>query len=227
VGRIGVKVAARQALFALVGSWVLLPSYFLMAGRSLDWWEAWAWCAVILVPATIFGLWMARADPDFMARRLKLREKERPQQRLTVIALPFSLAALAIPGYDHQYGWSDVPAAAVVAALALSLAGFLLILRVFVENRWAGRTVETWEGQQVVSTGPYAVVRHPMYAGSITLWLSTPIALGSWWAFLPALVAVPILVLRIINEEEVLRRGLPGYDAYRQQVRYRLLPWIW
>jgi protein-S-isoprenylcysteine O-methyltransferase Ste14 len=144
-----------------------------------------------------------------------------------VIAFPFHLATLAIPGFDHRHGSSDVPVAAVIAALTLSLAGFLLILRVFVENRWAGRTVETWEGQQVISTGPYGIVRHPMYAGALILWLATPIALGSWWAFLPALAAVPILVLRILDEEKVLRRDLNGYEGYLRNVRYRLLPLVW
>lgn len=221
------NAVTRQALVALIGSWVLLPASFLMMGRSLDWWEAWAWCAVILVPMTIFGFWMVRTDPDFVARRMKMREKERAQQHLTLIAFPFNIATLAIPGLDHQYGWSEVPVAVVIAALTLSLAGFLLILRVFVENRWAGRTIETWEGQQVISTGPYGIVRHPMYTGSLILWLATPIALGSWWAFLPALVSIPILVLRILNEEEVLRRQLNGYEAYLRRVRYRLLPLVW
>jgi protein-S-isoprenylcysteine O-methyltransferase Ste14 len=198
-----------------------------MMGRSLDWWEAWAWCGVILVPMSIFGVWMAGTDPDFIARRLKVREKERIQQRLVVIGFPFHMAALAIPGVDHQYGWSDVPVPAVIAALTLVLAGFLLILRVFAQNRWAGRTVQTWEGQEVVSTGPNAIVRHPMYTGSLVLWLATPIALGSWWAVVPALAAVPTLVLRILNEEDVLRRELNGYEDYMREVPYRLVPLVW
>ena len=221
------KSVAKKGLFALVGSWVLLPASFLIMGRSLDWWQAWIWCAVLLVPMTIFGLWKARTDPDFIGRRLKMREKERPQQLVAAIGFPFYAAALALPGFDHRYGWSEVPMAAVIAALALSLAGFLLVLRVFIENRWAGRTVQIWEGQQVVSTGPYAIVRHPMYTGSLVLWLATPIALGSWWAFLPALASIPILVMRIRNEEAVLRRELNGYEEYLRKVRYRLLPLVW
>jgi protein-S-isoprenylcysteine O-methyltransferase Ste14 len=227
LGGIDVKIAARKWLFALVGSWVLLPASFLIMGRSLGWWQAWVWCAVLLVPMTVFGVWKARTDPDFIDRRLKMREKERPQQRLGAIGFPFHAAALALPGFDHRYGWSEVPMAAVIAALALSLAGFLLVLRVFAENRWAGRTVQTWEGQQVVSTGPYAIVRHPMYTGALVLWLATPIALGSWWALLPALASIPFLMMRVRNEEEVLRRDLNGYEEYLRQVRYRLLPLVW
>lgn len=221
------KTVAQKGLFALAGSWILLPAYFLISGRSLDWWQAWVWCAVLLVPMTIFGLWKARTDPDFIGRRLQVREKERPQQRVVAIGFPFYLAALALPGLDHRYGWSEVPLAAEIAALALTLAGILLVLRVFIENRWAGRTVQTWEGQQVVSTGPYAIVRHPMYTGSLVLWLATPIALGSWWAFLPALASIPLVVMRIRNEEAVLCRNLSGYEEYLRRVRYRLLPLVW
>jgi protein-S-isoprenylcysteine O-methyltransferase Ste14 len=210
-----------------MSGWVLFPAFFLMMGRSLDWWQAWVWCAVVLVPMTIFTLWKARTDPDFIERRLRMREKEQAQQRVGAIGFPFYMAALALPGFDHRYGWSDVPTAAAIAALALSLAGVLLVLRVFGENRWAGRTVQAWEGQQVVSTGPYAIVRHPMYTGSLVLWLATPIALGSWWAVLPALASIPLLVMRIRNEEDVLRRELNGYEEYLRQVRYRLLPLVW
>ncbi len=221
------KSAARKALVTLIGSWILLPVFFLTTGRSPDWWGAWAWCAVVLVPMTIFGFWMVRKDPDFIIRRMKMREKEKTQRRVAAIGFPFHMAALALPGLDRRFGWSAIPTAAVIAALVLSLAGFLLILRVFSENRWAGRTIETWDGQHVVSTGPYAVVRHPMYTGSLILWLATPVALGSWWALLPALASIPLLALRIRNEEEVLDRELMGYKEYRRKVRYRLLPLVW
>jgi len=221
------KSAARKAFAALIGSWIFLPAFFLTSGRSLDWWGAWAWCAVVLVPSTIFGLRMFRKDPAFIIRRMKMREKQKTQRRIAAIGIPFYLAALALPGLDRRFGWSEIPAAAVIAGLALSLAGYLLILRVFSENRWAGRTIETWEGQQVVSTGPYAVVRHPMYTGALVLWLATPLALGSWWALLPALASIPLMALRIRNEEEVLVSELEGYEEYRRKVRYRLLPLVW
>ena len=123
--------------------------------------------------------------------------------------------------------WPDPPPAMVVAALILSLGAYLMILRVFLENRWAGRTVETWEGQKVIDTGPYAIVRHPMYTGVLALILVTPVALGSCWGILGALVYLPIFVLRVRNEEKVLLRELPGYEDYRTRVRYRIIPFIW
>jgi protein-S-isoprenylcysteine O-methyltransferase Ste14 len=221
------KGTAGKALIRIVGGWIFLPLFFLVTGGSFRWWEAWVWCAVVLVPLTLFAVWMMRKDPDFIARRLKMRERERPQRRILAIGVPFYVGVLVLPGLDHRFGWSAIPAAVAVAALGLSLGSYLMILRVFVENRWAGRTVEVCEGQKVVSTGPYAVVRHPMYTGTLILWLATPVALGSWWALLPSLAMVPILVLRIRHEEEVLARELTSYDEYRRKVRYRLLPRVW
>jgi protein-S-isoprenylcysteine O-methyltransferase Ste14 len=137
------------------------------------------------------------------------------------------IAALVVPGFDHRFGWSHPPTAAVVAALALVLGGYLIVVRVFLENRWAGRTVEVFAEQTVISTGPSALVRHPMYVGTIALSLATPIALGSAWALIPALAFVPIFVLRIRNEEDLLVRDLPGYADHRRRARYRLVPFVW
>jgi protein-S-isoprenylcysteine O-methyltransferase Ste14 len=111
--------------------------------------------------------------------------------------------------------------------MAIVLGGYLTVVRAFLENRWAGRTVEVFAEQKVIPTGPYAIVRHPMYTGTIALYIATPVALGSWWALIPALTFIPIFVLRIRNEENVLVRGLPGYREYRQRVRYRLVPFVW
>jgi len=217
----------RGAAARAVAAWIILPIFFLVTGGSLQWWEAWAYCAILLVPMTIFVAWMARRDPEFLARRLQMKEKETTQRRILAWGYPCLLAAFVIPGLDYRFGWSDPPRGVVTAAMAASLAGYLGILRVFVENRWAGRTVETYAGQRLISTGAYAVVRHPMYAASTVLYLATPVALGSWWALLPALAFVPVFVCRIRNEEEVLVRDLPGYEEYRHRVRHRLIPFIW
>ena len=218
---------ARSAAVKVLAAWILLPLFFLATGGSFTWWEAWAYCAILLLPMTVFVARMARHDPEFIARRSKYREKDRTQRKILSWGLPFFLAMIVVPGLDRRFGWSEPPLVVVVAAMATTLAGYLGILRVFVENRWAGRTVETYPGQQVISTGPYAIVRHPMYAMSVALYLATPVALGSWWAVLPALAFIPVFVLRIGDEEQVLVRDLPGYDEYRRKVRWRLVPLIW
>jgi len=218
---------ARAAVVKVAAGWILLPLFFLATGGDLAWWNAWAYCAVLLVPMTAFVAYMARHDPEFIVRRSTMREKERTQRRVLAFGTPLLLAALVVPGLDHRFGWSHPPLGVVVAALAASLTGYLTILRVFFENRWAGRTIETYADQRVVSTGLYAIVRHPMYAAVSLLYLATPLALGSWWAVLPAMAFVPTFVFRIRNEEEVLVRELPGYDEYRKKVSYRLVPGIW
>jgi len=227
MNKAGTGEVAKGAAFKLVAAWVALPLLFLITGGDVAWWQAWAYCAVILGPMTVFVVHMARHDPDFIVRRTRLREREQTQRRILALGMPLMIASLVIPGLDHRFGWSAPPLGAVVGALAVSLGGYLFVLRVFLENHWAGRTIETYAGQRVISTGPYAVVRHPMYAGTAALYVATPLALGSWWAVLPALGFVPIFILRIRNEEEVLLRELPGYDDYRQRVRYRLAPFVW
>jgi protein-S-isoprenylcysteine O-methyltransferase Ste14 len=217
----------RAAGVKVVAAWILLPLFFLATGGDPAWWNAWAYCVALLAPLTAFIAFIARRDPGFLARRLKMREKERTQRRVLAVSVPLALAAFAIPGLDHRFGWSIVPDSVAALGVTAALAGYLAIIRVFLENRWAGRTVETFEGQTVISTGPYAIVRHPMYAGAILLYVATPIALGSWWAMLPALAFIPVFVVRIRNEEEVLLRELAGYDEYRRRVRCRLVPFVW
>ena len=219
--------AAKGTATKLIAAWVLLPLFFLATGGSFAWWEAWVYCVILLAPMTVFLVYIARHDPEFIARRTKLREKERTQRRILVWGYPSLIAALVIPGLDHRFGWSEPSDTAVVAAMAIVFGGYLTVLRVFLENRWAGRTVEVFAEQKVISTGPYAIVRHPMYTGTIALYLATPVALGSWWALIPALTFIPIFVLRILNEEAVLIRDLPGYEEYRQRVRHRLVPFVW
>jgi protein-S-isoprenylcysteine O-methyltransferase Ste14 len=171
--------------------------------------------------------YMLRRSPELLARRLQMRERERTQQGVIRFGILFLVAAFLVPGFDRRYGWSEMPWWVAVAADGLVLAGYAMISRVFRENAYTSRTVQVEQGQQVVSTGPYAVVRHPMYVGVLIFYLASPIALGSWWALLPAAAIVPILVVRILNEEEVLERDLPGYQEYKQKTRYRLLPGIW
>jgi protein-S-isoprenylcysteine O-methyltransferase Ste14 len=219
--------AVKKAVRMVLTVWVVLPLLFLATGGSLAWSEAWVYCAIILVPMTLFATWMGQRDPAFFERRLKVQERERTQRGIQIAGVPVFLAWFVVPGLDYRFGWSEVPLTATVIALVLSLAGYLMVLRVFVENRWAGRTVETWNDQKVVDTGPYAIVRHPMYFGTIVLFHATPIALGSWWGVLAALAITPLLVLRIKNEEKVLVDELPGYENYRKKVRYRLVPFIW
>jgi protein-S-isoprenylcysteine O-methyltransferase Ste14 len=132
-----------------------------------------------------------------------------------------------LPGFDRRFGWSDVPVALVIAADVLVFAGYALFFLVLRENSYASRVVEVTEGQKVISSGPYALVRHPMYLGAMTMYVFSPLALGSYVALIPAVLIIPILVARIRNEEQVLAQELPGYTEYMQRTRFRVVPGVW
>jgi len=200
--------------------------FFVPAGTP-DYWEAWVYCAVLLVPCVFVLTYLLRKDPELLARRIRLNEKEPAQRRIIRTSGLIFFTGFLIPGLDHRFGWSDIPVEAVLAANVLVIVGYALVFLVFKENPFASRVVEVEPDQRVISSGPYALVRHPMYLGTSIMWLATPIALGSYWA-LPVFLFLPIvLVYRIMNEEEVLLRELPGYREYTQKVKYRLIPGIW
>lgn len=199
---------------------------FIPAG-TLNYWQAWAYMAIIFIPAFFVILYFLKTDPHFLVHRMQYREKQVKQKAIIKVASLIFLIGFLIPGLDRRFGWSHVPFEFSIAADIIALLGYILIFLVFKENRYAFRTVQVEKGQKVITTGPYSIVRHPMYVGSLLLYLATPIALGSYWAIPPFLFMVPVLVYRIQDEEALLRRKLPGYKAYCKKTRYRLLPYIW
>jgi len=217
------KAVTSRAVLAFA---VMALVFFLPAG-TFRYWQAWAYMAILLIPMLFVVAWLSRNDPELLERRMKAKEKERRQRNIQMIGTLFFMAVYLLPGFDRRYGWSSVPVAVVIAADILVLAGYGLVFLVFKENRYASRVVEIEDEQTVITTGPYALVRHPMYVGVLIMYLLTPLALGSYWAVLPALPLILILVARIENEEKVLVEKLAGYREYGQRVRFRLLPGVW
>jgi protein-S-isoprenylcysteine O-methyltransferase Ste14 len=215
-------VASRVAIFVAVLCGIL----FLPAG-TLAYWQAWVYLGILLVPMSFMLLYLLRNDPALLERRMRMREREPEQKLIVKLSYLVFLAVFLLPGFDRRFGWSHVPVAVVVAADLLVLLGYGLFALVLRENSYASRVIEVEQGQQVISSGPYAIVRHPMYLGTGTMYLMTPLALGSYWALFPALLLIPVLVVRIRNEEQVLADGLPGYREYMKKTRYRLVPGIW
>jgi protein-S-isoprenylcysteine O-methyltransferase Ste14 len=166
-------------------------------------------------------------DPELLERRLRTGEKDPAQRRVVALAGVLLLTMVLIPGFDRRFAWSFVPVYVVVIAHVLVLVGYGLFLRVLRENRSASRTVGVEVGQRVVASGPYAVVRHPMYAAITVMSLATPLALGSWWAGIPALLLVAVLAERIRHEERLLANELAGYREYMRTTSYRLIPGVW
>lgn len=199
---------------------------FLPAG-TLQYWQAWVYLGVLFAPLVFVVNYFLRRDPAFLERRLRFREKEVAQKRIQVIGGVLFFLGILVPGLDYRYGWSSVPTPIVLAADVVVFLGYLFVFLVFKENSYASRIVEVEAGQRVITTGPYALVRHPMYLGVTLMYLATPLALGSWWGFLVFLFLPLFLVFRILNEEEVLVRELPGYAEYCQKVRFRLIPLVW
>jgi protein-S-isoprenylcysteine O-methyltransferase Ste14 len=206
---------------------VFMGIFFFLPAGSLKFWEAWAY-SLILFPLMIFAVfYFLKRDPELLERRSKMREKEKEQKTIISVSSFIFLVGFLIPGFDYRFGWSDVPIYLVIVSDVLVLLGYLIFLLVIKENSYASRIIEVEENQEVITTGPYAVVRHPMYSGVMIMLLVTPLALGSFWAMV-AVFPVPFLIVgRILNEERVLSKELSGYEEYRQKIRYRLIPFVW
>jgi protein-S-isoprenylcysteine O-methyltransferase Ste14 len=205
---------------------VLAGMLFLSAGTTA-YWEAWLYLATLFLPVIFVAVHFLNHAPDLLERRMRMREKESPQKLIIVISYVAFTAAFVLPGLDHRHGWSGMPAAASIAADLFVLLGYAFTIRVLYENRYASRIIEVTDTQKVIDSGPYAVVRHPMYLGVLVMYLCSPLALGSLWALLPMMMMPPLLVARIRNEEALLLKELEGYADYTRRVRYRLLPGIW
>jgi len=198
---------------------------FLPAG-SLKYWEGWIWWSVISAMTLYITSFFLRKDPELLSRRMKVKEKE-PQPFIIRSLSLLSMFTYLIPGFDYRFHWSAVPVGVVIAANAVVLIGYIFIFFVFKENSYASIVIQVEEEQRVISTGPYAIVRHPMYLGLVLMFLLTPLALGSYWALILASLFIPTIIFRIRKEEEVLLRDLPGYTNYCVKTQYRLIPLIW
>jgi protein-S-isoprenylcysteine O-methyltransferase Ste14 len=215
-------VIARLAGFILVMGLILFGT----AG-SFAYWQAWIYIALLSILVLWTGIYLIRNDPALLERRMRMKEKQAVQKNVVLLSFIYIGLLFVLPGLNFRFGWSVTPVWAVAAGDVVIVVGYLLLHRVLKENTFASRVIEVEQGQKVIDSGPYARIRHPMYTSVITVYLATPVALGFWWMILPGLVIIPMLAVRIRNEEEVLSRDLPGYEAYLQKVKYRLMPGVW
>jgi len=220
------SLARRIAGQYVAGILLVALLLFLPAG-TLAYWEGWAYIAALFLPMLGVLVYLLRHDRDLIRRRIEARERERRQAAVIGAAAVYFLLLFVLCGLDERYGWSHVPAPVVIVADALLLLGYGLFFLVLRENTYAARTVRVEAGQEVIATGPYALVRHPMYLAYALMFVLTPLALGSYWGLLLSVWIVPVLVVRIRGEEETLLRELPGYGEYVRRTRYRLFPGVW
>jgi protein-S-isoprenylcysteine O-methyltransferase Ste14 len=209
---------------------LLLSAFLFIPANTLAFPRAWAFLAVYFLPQTFMVVYFLRTDPNFVESRLKLgpRAESRARQKLVMLmVLLCSFTSIIIAGYDHRFRWSDLSLIVSMAGYLGMLVGIAIQFRVFVENRFASATIEIAAEQKVIATGPYALVRHPMYFGALLTDCFIPLALGSWWALLPVALKVPVIMLRVLDEEALLRANLSGYVDYCRTVPHRLIPAIW
>ena len=200
--------------------------FFLPAG-TIFYWQAWLYLVVLIIPMLLMLRYFIKRAPDLLERRLRMQEKEAEQKLIIKLLFLYFVVSFLLPGFDQRYGWSSVPVVGVIAANIVVLLGYGLYALVLKENRYASRIIEVEENQPVITTGPYALVRHPMYLAVLLMYVFSPLALGSYWAMLPTILLPVLLLARIRNEEKVLLRDLAGYGAYQQETKYRLIPGVW
>jgi protein-S-isoprenylcysteine O-methyltransferase Ste14 len=221
---------AKRALAGLARFQIALALMIILPAWSLTYWQGWLYWLLFGVSCVLITLYFLRHDRALIERRMQAgpaAETEPRQKLILTFASVALVATYVIAPLDHRFGWSTVPAWLALTAdavVAISFYGFFLTFR---QNAFAAATVRVESEQRVISTGLYAIVRHPMYAFAVLLFLATPLALGSWWGLVPAALLLATLVWRLLDEERYLARNLPGYADYQRQVRTRLVPGIW
>ena len=205
----------------LVGAMLFWPA------GGFDYFNGWLFCGLLFVPMMILGAVLLVKSPDLLRKRLDGREKEKTQKGVIAWSGLFFFVGFVLAGLDHRFGWSCLPTWLVIVASVVLLISYALYAEVMRENAYLSRKIEVQEGQKVVDTGLYGIVRHPMYAVTLWLFLSIPLVLGSWYSLICFAFYPIAIVVRILNEEKVLTNELDGYADYKTRVRYRLIPWIW
>lgn len=207
--------------FLLVGLLIFLPA------GTLAYAQGWLLMGLLFGPMFIAGLVMLAKSPDFLAKRLDVKEKRSAQQGVVKLSGLMFIAGFVVAGLDFRFGWSRMPQWVTMVAAVLFLLAYALYAEVMRENSYLSRTIKVEEGQTVVSTGLYGIVRHPMYMATLLLFLVMPLVLGSWWALIPFAFYPAIIISRLKDEEELLTRELAGYEEYKEKVKYRIIPFIW
>jgi protein-S-isoprenylcysteine O-methyltransferase Ste14 len=220
------KSTVSAVLRLAVGIPMICALFFLPAG-TFKYWQAWVWLATLFIPMGISMVYLLKIDPKLLERRTRTNETRPEQQRIIMASVVYLLVIFILPGFDVRNGWSNVPAWLCLAADGIVFVSYILYVFVMKTNTYASRVIEVEQGQQVITSGPYAFVRHPMYLAMLLMMTASPLALGSYWATLPSIAFILLLAARAKNEEELLQKELKGYSEYMQKTRYRLFPGIW
>ena len=216
-----------QAIGKFLLGVVLIGLLLFLPAGTLRYWNAWLFLGILFIPMFIAGIVMMCKNPDLLRKRLSAKEEEAEQKTVLMLSGLMFLAAFVVAGLNFRFQWIVLPAWAVWVGAGVFLAAYLMYAEVLRENTYLSRTVEVQENQKVVDTGLYGIIRHPMYCATLFLFLSMGIVLGSPISFLILLLYIPIIALRMKNEEKVLEEGLAGYKEYKTRVKYKVIPFIW
>lgn len=206
---------------------VLLGLLIFLPAGSLSYWQGWLFMGILFVPMFVAGLVMMGNNPDLLRKRLNAKEEEKEQKLVVALSGQIFIAVFLVAGFNWRYQWIMLPEWAVWVSAVVFLVCYLLYAEVLRENTYLSRTVEVQENQKVIDTGLYGIVRHPMYSATTLLFLSMPLVLASPISFVIMLLYIPLIAIRIRNEEKVLEEGLEGYKEYKQKVKYKVIPFIW
>lgn len=205
----------------MVGMLIFIPA------GTLEYINGWIFIGVLFIPIFILGLILFLKSPKLLEKRLNAKESENTQKGVVLVSALLFIIGFIVAGLDFRFSWSHVPMWAVIAASIILLISYILYAEVMRENAYLSRTIKVEESQKVISTGLYGIVRHPMYAVTIWLFLAIPIILGSFFSLICFVPYIGVIAVRIVNEEKVLSQGLIGYSEYKNKVKYRLIPFIW
>jgi protein-S-isoprenylcysteine O-methyltransferase Ste14 len=219
-----------STLKSTVVGFVLLGLLLFLPAGTLNYWQASVVIAIFVLGSIAIGIYLSIHDPELLERRKQAGPQAEPRvtQKIIISILIVALVGmLVLSALDRRFGWSGIPAPVSLVGQVLAAIGLYITFLVVRENSFSASTIRVFKDQKVISTGPYALVRHPMYSGTLLLALASPVALGSWWGLLPVVLVIPALVWRILDEEKLLNAELPGYADYASRVRYRLVPFGW
>lgn len=216
-----------NGLTKLIFGMVLIGLLLFLPAWTFNYFGAWLFLGVLFVPMLIMGAVMLIKSPALLEKRLNNKEKEATQRGVVAISGLAFLGGFLISAFDFRFSWSTVPLWLTVAAAVIFLVGYGIYAEVMRENAYLSRTIEVQEGQKVIDTGLYGIVRHPMYFATLLMFLPIPLILQSFWGLIPMVFYPVVIIVRILNEEKVLSEGLEGYAEYKKRVKYRLIPFIW
>lgn len=216
-----------SGLSKLVLGFLLIAALLFLPAGTWCYVQAWVFLALMFIPMIIMGIWLYIFQPELLAKRLNNKEKEQQQKNVVALSGLMFIVGFVLSALDYRFTWSVVPLWLTIVASILFLIGYGMYVEVMRENAYLSRTIEVQEGQQLIDTGLYGIVRHPMYTATILMFTSIPLILGSFWSLIIFAIYPLLMVLRIKNEEQVLAAGLKGYTDYQKRVKWRLLPFVW